>query len=616
MSGQQKPQFTVRLAPPPSSTTRTHRRSRSQGVSPSLSPRSLAYIASTSPGVSPGVSPGTSPARTHRRSATISNSPKPKPPAITSNGTDSDDPFASLSSRVLSVKQHDQVQQQPPRSRSQRGVRPDDNFTDPFSLFVTSAMNSPDNKRSKNNTSTATTDTQEVDFLTDMFANTTVAASSTSTAAAAAAASASTTHKSQWDQLQLPNFDSDDNNDDDDDETRDSVAPLPLSPKGRPTFNPFGDLSDSSSSSDEDDDTESGNRAGAAAAIAHRVHEHHNSVPKRGHGRTQSAFISPVSSPNRPAVPISKRQSHPSPRAHLAPPGERSPGKPRSHRRTRSQPFHTSPPPPPPPGRPPAHVHARAEIHRLTREAAADGKNKQLIDVLPFLRHGAALYKFGRRGFPHFRHFHLEKNNQTLAWFSKHKKMHETQIDVEDINEIVTGQTTPNFRRSDAAKGLENGSFTIFYNNRKKSLDVVAKDPIELQVWVGGLQLLAHEVKMRRNVALLKSLMVPVLVTADMARPDSKSLGTDPTQLRETQTLLQKKFDKQTKSILDISPDKYISSSHQEHLSNYMDEIADRFNHVAAHLRVGRLADASEQLWQLEIDLQSLHSMIEAAQTT
>jgi len=47
---------------------------------------------------------------------------------------------------------------------------------------------------------------------------------------------------------------------------------------------------------------------------------------------------------------------------------------------------------------------------------------KQIRDVLPELKRGAALLKYGRHGFPHFRQVNLSSDNLKLIWYSTSKK--------------------------------------------------------------------------------------------------------------------------------------------------------------------------------------------------
>lgn len=108
-------------------------------------------------------------------------------------------------------------------------------------------------------------------------------------------------------------------------------------------------------------------------------------------------------------------------------------------------------------------------------------------DAIKVMKEGTSFLKYGRMGYPHFRPFFLSEDNESIVWYSKSKNKKTTQIKIKDIDQIVTGQRTRNFRRHRAPE-LAKSSFSIIYHGQRKSLDVVAKTPEEHAIWVQGLE--------------------------------------------------------------------------------------------------------------------------------
>jgi hypothetical protein len=107
------------------------------------------------------------------------------------------------------------------------------------------------------------------------------------------------------------------------------------------------------------------------------------------------------------------------------------------------------------------------------------------LDVLKYMHKGTPFLKYGKRGYPHFRQFQLSSDNMRLVWYSKQKKMKTTQVHLSDVDDIRTGQTTPNFERHRAPE-LARSSFSLIYRNRRETLDLIAKDPNEFKLWIQG----------------------------------------------------------------------------------------------------------------------------------
>merc|ERR1712228_985564 len=170
---------------------------------------------------------------------------------------------------------------------------------------------------------------------------------------------------------------------------------------------------------------------------------------------------------------------------------------------------------------------------------------KSLYNVLPELHRGTALLKYGRRGYPHFRQFNLTADNEHIRWFSTKKKLQQSSINVGDINEILTGQHTKEFRRI-AWTTLTPASFSIIYQNKKKSLNLVAKSVDEMKMWVDALRRLRDMKKKGESLKKLEKLEVEVDFR-DRNRPQSRNhsgnfLRSHETKERQVDPILQKKL--------------------------------------------------------------------------
>ena len=89
------------------------------------------------------------------------------------------------------------------------------------------------------------------------------------------------------------------------------------------------------------------------------------------------------------------------------------------------------------------------------------------VNVLQILKSGTSFLKFGRIGQPHFRHIQLSDNNMSIKWFSS-KKIHNTTIPVANIIQIILGQKTKVFKRSNDFIELKRSSFSIVYSSKSK----------------------------------------------------------------------------------------------------------------------------------------------------
>merc|ERR550517_2113294 len=85
----------------------------------------------------------------------------------------------------------------------------------------------------------------------------------------------------------------------------------------------------------------------------------------------------------------------------------------------------------------------------------------------------------------HYRWIVLTKDLRHIRWYSRRKRLKDTQIDTMRIHSILDGQQTPAFDKAKLPiKQRITSSFSIIYGKSRKSLDLIAKSPQECQMWV------------------------------------------------------------------------------------------------------------------------------------
>ncbi|KAK6940018.1 FYVE zinc finger [Dillenia turbinata] len=99
------------------------------------------------------------------------------------------------------------------------------------------------------------------------------------------------------------------------------------------------------------------------------------------------------------------------------------------------------------------------------------------------LKKGAQLLKYGRKGKPKFCPFRLSDDESSLIWISS---TGEKSLKLASVSRIIPGQRTAVFRRY-LRPEKDYLSFSLIYNNGKRSLDLICKDKVEAEVWIAGL---------------------------------------------------------------------------------------------------------------------------------
>ncbi|KAF9682733.1 hypothetical protein SADUNF_Sadunf05G0139300 [Salix dunnii] len=111
---------------------------------------------------------------------------------------------------------------------------------------------------------------------------------------------------------------------------------------------------------------------------------------------------------------------------------------------------------------------------------------RDIEQALIVLKKGSQLLKYGRKGKPKFCPFKLSNDETTLIWISSGG---ERSLKLALISKIIPGQRTAVFRRY-LRPEKDYLSFSLIYNNGKRSLDLICKDKVEAEVWIAGLKAL------------------------------------------------------------------------------------------------------------------------------
>ncbi|XP_048446236.1 PH, RCC1 and FYVE domains-containing protein 1-like isoform X3 [Pyrus x bretschneideri] len=109
--------------------------------------------------------------------------------------------------------------------------------------------------------------------------------------------------------------------------------------------------------------------------------------------------------------------------------------------------------------------------------------NRDIDQAIIALKKGAQLLKYGRKGKPKFCPFRLSTDESTLIWISSSER----SLKLASVTRIVPGQRTAVFQRY-LRPEKDYLSFSLPYNNGKRSLDLICKDKVEAQVWIAGLK--------------------------------------------------------------------------------------------------------------------------------
>ncbi|KAJ0618715.1 putative regulator of chromosome condensation 1/beta-lactamase-inhibitor protein II [Helianthus annuus] len=121
--------------------------------------------------------------------------------------------------------------------------------------------------------------------------------------------------------------------------------------------------------------------------------------------------------------------------------------------------------------------------------------DRDIQQALIALKKGAHLFKYGRKGKPKFCPFRLSHDESSLIWISSSG---EKSLKLASVSRIIPGQRTAVFRRY-LRPEKDYLSFSLIYNNGKRSLDLICKDKVEAEVWIASLKALISSLQGGRS---------------------------------------------------------------------------------------------------------------------
>ncbi|XP_061358439.1 PH, RCC1 and FYVE domains-containing protein 1-like isoform X2 [Gastrolobium bilobum] len=167
--------------------------------------------------------------------------------------------------------------------------------------------------------------------------------------------------------------------------------------------------------------------------------------------------------------------------------------------------------------------------------ASYGNADRDLEQALIALKKGAQLLKYGRKGKPKFCPFRLSNDESFLIWISSSG---ERSLKLSSVSRIIPGQRTAVFQRF-LRPEKDYLSFSLIYNNGKRSLDLICKDKVEAEVWIGGLKALISSGQGDRDLTSNRTSESSTSASRDISSPDvSLSLpNTSPKSFRPDNTL-------------------------------------------------------------------------------
>lgn len=276
----------------------------------------------------------------------------------------------------------------------------------------------------------------------------------------------------------------------------------------------------------------------------------------------------------------------------------------------------SSPPLSPSAGPMSPNLHARRHTFTTMEQA-------RKVDALSFLKKGTPFLKYGRHGFPHFRQFQLSDDNSKLVWFSKNKKMSKTQIDLADVDDIVLGQTTQTFERH-LTPELDTASFSLLYHGRKRSLDLIAKNPTEFKVWTEGLRTLCQRARTGSRVELETLKELPVELPPNLQPPRSpgspvarSEQAENPVGVKSSEKLeksCRKELEEAQKKLKRLEREShetkiYVSSEYNK-IQEILQKSAAELDAIQDTINMGDYSTADHDIWQVGVNLKSLDHMM------
>ncbi|CAA0831639.1 Regulator of chromosome condensation (RCC1) family with FYVE zinc finger domain [Striga hermonthica] len=124
--------------------------------------------------------------------------------------------------------------------------------------------------------------------------------------------------------------------------------------------------------------------------------------------------------------------------------------------------------------------------HGMADLGSYGNADRDIEQALIALKKGAQLLKYGRKGKPKVYPFRLSNDETSLIWISSSG---ERSLKLASVSRIIPGQRTAVFQRY-LRPEKEYLSFSLIYDDGKRSLDLICKDKVEAEIWIAGLKAL------------------------------------------------------------------------------------------------------------------------------
>jgi len=251
------------------------------------------------------------------------------------------------------------------------------------------------------------------------------------------------------------------------------------------------------------------------------------------------------------------------------------------------------------------------------------------VDVLPHMKRGHAFLKYGKYGYPHFRLVQLSHDNLDICWYTKHKRSKDSKVPLNLVDKLQLGQATSNFARHPTPE-LARHSFSLLYG--KKTLDLIAKDSNEYEMWTRGLEKLLELLEKENSKHLVALKALPCLVRIrnrgylDIV---DFNTGTSATTLfgsiEEKQNSLKspyitqdrklankvKAFAKKVEALsIQLRTEKYQLSKSYQSMDDMMKQIERSVEKMDTLLEEEDFRKVSDELWRAGVDFKALRYMM------
>ena len=243
------------------------------------------------------------------------------------------------------------------------------------------------------------------------------------------------------------------------------------------------------------------------------------------------------------------------------------------------------------------------------------------MNAIEWMKKGSSMLKYGRFGYPHFRHFELSQDSHHLIWYSSSKKLGKSRIDLKEVECLQKGQLTASFKKHLQPR-LASCSFSLIYGNNKKTLDVIAKNKSSYLIWTEGLLKIIEynkSVKERVYGNQLQQNMIqfPDQVLVKIVKRDEKNIEKKlALQPEPPKKIVEKELEFATKRFIKLSnicnDSRYSNINEMEQVKKRLVELEQDVEKVKNLFHTKSLNIASHEIWRTSVELKALENKIQA----